>query len=87
METIFKIAIASMILTSILCLYRGILGPSITDRIIVVNTINTKVVIILALSSCLFNNYCYLDVAIVYAMMSFIFTIAVAKHKWKGKIT
>lgn len=87
MGLVFKLAIGTMIFTSFLCLYRGILGPSAVDRIIVVNTINTKVVVILGLSSCVFDNFLYLDVAIVYAMMSFIFTIAVAKYKLKGKLS
>ena len=81
MLLIFKIAAFIMIFTSFLCLIRGLKGPNIADRIIVVNTISTKVVIILSLFSFIFNEQSYLDVALVYVMVSYLVTISVAKYK------
>ena len=86
MDLVFKLATTIMIFTSFLCLYRGIIGPSVADRMIVVNTIGTKVIVILSLFSFVFKSNSYLDVAIVYAMASFMVTISVAKYKREGKL-
>ncbi len=86
MEIIFRVAVGVLICTSFICLYRGIKGPSVTDRILVANTIGTKVIIILSLFSNILHNALYLDVAIVYALASFMVTILAAKYKEDDKL-
>jgi multicomponent Na+:H+ antiporter subunit F len=72
-------AIALMILV-FLCLYRAIIGPRTIDRVVSINIIGTKALIILSLISFVFNETFYLDVAVVYALISFIMTIGVSKY-------
>lgn len=73
------ISIALMVLIFV-CLYRAIIGPRAIDRVISINIIGTKALVILALISLVFNEAFYLDVAIVYALISFIMTIGVSKY-------
>ena len=86
MELIFKISILTMIATGFLVLYRGILGPTVADRIVVVNVIGTKVVGVLALFSFLSHNYSFLNAALVYVMANYVTTIAVSKYEKEGKL-
>ena len=61
------------------CLVRAIMGPRLTDRIVAINVICTKVVILIALLSCIFDKGSMLDIAIVYAMISFLAVVVLSK--------
>ena len=68
------------------CLGRAIVGPTAPDRVVAINMVGTKTVVIIALISCIFGQPSYLDIAMVYALMSFIATIGVAKYMEKGAL-
>ena len=61
------------------CFLRAILGPNITDRIVAINVICTKVVIIISILACLLGENSLLDIAIVYAMISFLAVVVLSK--------
>ena len=61
------------------CLVRAILGPRFTDRIVSINVICTKSIIMIAAFSCLFRESHLLDVAIVYAMIAFLAVVVLSK--------
>ena len=61
------------------CFIRAILGPHITDRIVAINVICTKVVIIIAILAGMFGEDTLLDIAIVYAMISFLAVVVLSK--------
>ena len=61
----------------VLC--RAILGPSIYDRILAVNVFGTITVLFIAVFGFLTNRPDFLDIALVYALINFITTIAVLK--------
>jgi len=73
------VSIAFLSTTVIVCFIRAILGPSIADRIVALNVICTKVVIIIALLASLFGENSLLDIAIVYAMISFLAVVVLSK--------
>ena len=66
-------------LTLCACLVRAILGPRFTDRIVAINVICTKTIIMIAILSCLFKNSDLLDIAIVYAMIAFLVVVVLSK--------
>ncbi len=68
------------------CLGRAIVGPTAPDRVAAINMIGVKAVVIIALISFIFDHMFYLDIAVVYALMSFIATIGVAKYMEKGAL-
>ena len=70
-----------------LSLIRGIIGPSSLDRIIVINVIGTKTVSIMVLFAIVFSEHYFVDIALVYALISFIASISVAKYLEKGTIS
>lgn len=79
---------ASIILTllSFVSLYRAIVGPTVADRVVAINMVSTKVNIIIILVALFINEKNYVDVALIYAMISFITTVSVAKYLERGKL-
>lgn len=80
MDNIFIGVCIFLIILIYVCLYRAFIGPSAADRVIAINIISTKAVMILVLISLVFQEAFFIDVAIVYALISFIMTIGVAKY-------
>ena len=62
-----------------LMIARAIMGPSHYDRILAVNSFGTKTVLLLSLVGFLFGRPAFLDIAIVYALINFVTTIALMK--------
>lgn len=75
----FAVATAAILLAMFIILCRAILGPSIYDRILAVNVFGTMTVLFIAVFGFLTERPEFLDIAIVYALINFIATIAVLK--------
>ncbi len=69
----------------IVALVRVFLGPTTPDRIVGLDTINTIVVMIMVILGIAFKEVILIDVAIVYALLSFVTTLFIAKYIEKGK--
>ena len=68
------------------CLGRAIVGPDAPDRVMAINIIGTKTVVIIALLALIYGYPYYIDIAMVYALMAFIASIGVAKYMEKGAL-
>ena len=75
----FGAAAAAILVTMALALIRAIKGPSIYDRILAVNMFGTKTVLIIAVLGFLMGRPDFMDIALVYALINFVGTIAVLK--------
>lgn len=76
---IFVTAAAGIIVSMVLALIRALLGPTVYDRVLALNTFGTKTVLLIAVLGFLSGRPDFLDLAIVYALINFIGTIAVLK--------
>jgi len=65
--------------TIFICMLRAIKGPSAADRLIAVNVIGTKTIVLILIVSFLLHETYFVDVAIVYALISFLSSIVIAK--------
>ena len=72
----YAVAIA-LVATMSLALLRAILGPSVYDRVLAVNMLGTKTVLLLAVIAFLFGRPDFLDLALAYALINFIGVLAV----------
>jgi multicomponent Na+:H+ antiporter subunit F len=72
-------ALIACAISGILILVRAILGKTTFDRILAVNTLGTIIVIGISLHGFYLERPEFLDIAIVYALINFIGTIAVLK--------
>ena len=83
-ETIFYIFLIIIGAAVILCLLRMLKGPTAADRAIAVDTVTTIVVALLVLLGFIFKRYVYLDVSLVYSVISFVGLVAIARFLEKG---
>ena len=75
----FLAGLIACAITGILILVRIILGETTFDRILAVNSLGTVIVIGISLHGFYTNRPEFLDIAIVYALINFIGTVAVLK--------
>ncbi len=76
----FAGASAAILVTMALALVRAIKGPTIYGRILAVNAFGTLTVVLIAVHGFLAGRPEFLDIALVYALINFIATIAVTKY-------
>ena len=72
-------AMIGILATMVLALARSFLGPTLYDRILAINMFGTKTVIFMALIGFLMGRPQFLDIALFYALVNFVGTIAVLK--------
>jgi multicomponent Na+:H+ antiporter subunit F len=65
---------------SLLCSVRGVLGPTAPDRVVAFDAITSLMVAALVILGVVYEASFYLDVALVYAMLAFLGTLAIAKY-------
>ena len=82
-EIFFYSALVVMI-GAFLALLRVFFGPSVPDRVVGVDTLNTLIVAGMVLLGAAYDRTIYIDIAIVYALLSYIGTIAIAKYLQGG---
>lgn len=66
-------------ISMLLLIIRAMIGPSFFDRILAVNSFGTTTVALIAILGVFFSDQSMLDVAIIYALVNFITTIAFLK--------
>jgi multicomponent Na+:H+ antiporter subunit F len=65
----------------LVCLYRGVGGPGFLNRIVAVNVIGTKIVVMLALMGFIYGRIdMFVDISLAYALLNFIGTLTAAKY-------
>jgi multicomponent Na+:H+ antiporter subunit F len=84
MNKIFMIALMILAFTIMLCTIRAILGPTAVDRLVAVNVIGTKTIVLIVLVSLILKETYFVDVALVYALISFLASIIIAEFIENG---
>ncbi len=75
----FTAASAAILITMFLALVRLFAGPTLYDRVLAVNTFGTKTVLLIGVMGFLTERPEFLDIALLYALINFISTIAILK--------
>jgi multicomponent Na+:H+ antiporter subunit F len=76
----FAAASFAVLVVMALALIRAIKGPTVYDRILSVNSFGTLTMVLIAVLGFLTERPEFLDIALVYALINFIGTIAVTKY-------
>lgn len=80
MHSFFLAISIALTLLIALSLIRTVIGPTILDRIVGGNIIGTKTTTLLLLIGLLYNDLAmFVDIALAYALLNFIATLAAAK--------
>lgn len=75
----FAVTIVAILVAMGLALARALLGPTLYDRILAINAFGTKTVLIIAVYGFLTGRPDFADIALVYALINFMGTVAVLK--------
>lgn len=75
----FTFASISVFVCMALLLLRLFSGPTLYDRVLALNTFGTCTVLLIGLMGLLFGRPDFLDIALLYALINFVGTIAVLK--------
>jgi multicomponent Na+:H+ antiporter subunit F len=59
---------------------RAVLGPSAPDRVVAIDAVTSLMIALLVLLGISYGAAIYLDVALAYALLAFIGTLAIAKY-------
>lgn len=71
-NTVLVISMAILSISIIAIFLRAIVGPRVTDRIICINMIGTKIIIFICMIAAFLMEDFLIDVALVYALINFI---------------
>lgn len=84
-SVILLVAATAVIVLAFGAMYRVLVGPTIQDRVVAINVIGTSTVIIIALLAAGLRRPSYLDIAIVYGLLNFVLSLAVARYTFRGR--
>ena len=86
MHTFLLASGLGLVFLMILSLYRGIVGPTVLDRLIGTNAIGSKTVVLLIIIGFLYDRVdMFVDIALAYAMLNFIAVLAASRYFQKRK--
>ena len=81
----YLIILLLLFIAIILAAVRIIKGPTAPDRVVGLDTVNTAVIVGMVIFGAAYREVIYIDVAIVYALLSFISTLFIAKYLEGGR--
>ena len=75
----FSIATIAILIAMLLVLVRLLKGPTLYDRVLAVNSFGTHTVLLIGVMGFLNGRPDFLDIALLYALINFVGTIAILK--------
>ncbi|MCM3390133.1 Na(+)/H(+) antiporter subunit F1 [Ureibacillus chungkukjangi] len=85
-ETILLLALVFFMVAIALLLYRVIVGPSMPDRAIALDTIGVNLISAIAIVSIVLSTKAFLEAILILGILAFIGTIAFSKYIERGVI-
>ena len=80
----FYVAAVSVLITIALAMIRAMLGPTVFDRVLALNMIGTKTVLLICVVGFLTGRTDFLDLALLYSLMNFIGMVALLRFSEFG---
>lgn len=75
----FAAAMAAVLVSLALAVWRALAGPTVFDRLLAANAVGTGTILVLALYGFLTERPEFLDIGILYALLNMVGTLAVLK--------
>ncbi|WP_019025727.1 K+/H+ antiporter subunit F [Colwellia piezophila] len=86
LETVILIVFAMIGVSLLLNLWRLLIGPSIPDRILALDTMYINSIALIILYGMSMGTALYFEAALLIAMLGFVSTVAVCKYLLRGDI-
>ena len=78
--TCWMFTVLVLVALMLLAMVRLVKGPTSADRVVALDAINTLVVAAMIVLGVVFQQIIFIDVAIIYALLSFVGTLYIAKY-------
>ncbi len=78
-HTLYIALLALFSLLLLICLIRAVKGPQVADRLMAVNMMGTMVMVMISVLALLLNEGYLVDICLIYAMISFLSVVVLAK--------
>nr|WP_297460641.1 K+/H+ antiporter subunit F [uncultured Halomonas sp.] len=86
LDTALWISLILFSASILLNLYRAVIGPSLPDRILALDTMYVNSIALIILFGIWLNTKTYFEAALLIAMLGFISTVAICKYLLRGDI-
>ena len=83
-DNILLTAAVISLLSIFIALLRFIKGPSVLDRVVALDVISIIAISVIAILAYMFRRAIYIDVALVYGLLSFLGVLVVARYYERG---
>ena len=80
MIDVWILTVVCLVVLMALATVRLVLGPTAPDRVIALDTVNTLVIAYMIIFGVIYQEIIFVDVAIVYGLLSFVSTLYIAKY-------
>jgi multicomponent Na+:H+ antiporter subunit F len=74
------LTVVCLVVLMALATVRLVLGPTAPDRVIALDAVNTLVIAAMIIFGVIYQEVIFVDVAIVYGLLSFVSTLYIAKY-------
>ena len=80
MEVVYLVSLAVLLLSAVLSLVRGALGPTSLDRMVAVNAFTTQSILIISVYLVSIGHPEHIDIALLYALIGYVGNLALAQY-------
>lgn len=80
------VVLAMLAIAMLCCLWRAVVGPALTDRIIALDTLYINALAFLVVLGIQHDTSAHFEVALVIAMLGFVGTVVLAKYSLRGDV-
>ncbi|MFP4432273.1 MAG: monovalent cation/H+ antiporter complex subunit F [Spirochaetota bacterium] len=80
-----QLMIYFFVASTVISLVRGVVGPTVADRLVSLNVVAAQVLALLVLIAVNDNRPAYLDVALVYDIFGFVGLLAITRYLGSGE--
>ena len=86
LTTALNISIAAVAISIFLCVWRLVIGPSVIDRLLAVDTIFVYVTALIILLGLYWRSFLFFEAALLIALLGFVSTAALARYFTTGHV-
>ena len=86
LNTVVPLAIGMVVAAMLLNVWRIVIGPGVSDRILGLDTLYINTIALLVLVGIQLDSASYFEAALLIAMMGFVGTVALTKYLLRGDI-
>lgn len=83
-EAILNLALIIIMISIALGIFRLVKGPTVVDRVIALDLLTLIAIALITIIAHITSRFIYIDVALVYGLLSFLSVLAVARYLERG---